>query len=298
MKKFFLILCLVIGIALMAFPIIYTIYTYTTDTALAEDEVTEEVTELSVYMPAPLTYSDAASNQNSFAIISTFKFTYYVADGNWGVSIINPDNGQLDTTNSAYWDISTGFTNDWRYGSTDRLYVTTTDSANLSLYTFAVSAAVTTAPSSIVSITQCRVHYFASNCRYDISFLRADNSSGIVSFTFTPTVPFNLKSLNGWILYYNTPNTSIDTSNIFEEGKIAGRDEYIENVLPSELEQARNEGYREGERANFDPLHGLLILVDGLLEIQILPNVTIGMIFSIGFGLILIGLAIKVFLGG
>lgn len=154
------------------------------------------------------------------------------------------------------------------------------------------------------------------------SFGPADNWADYVRFSVknrTQTIEININNLNR--LY----TIVIETS----DGQFAPLDDNVgdyyylinyfeQNSLFQEgfqegLAQGTAEGYSQGEIDGYNTgyaygvqvgsngdLFGSSIIpsVNSLFEIEILPNVSFATIFSVGFGVLLLGLCIKIFLGG
>lgn len=169
-------------------------------------------------------------------------------------------------------------------------------------------------------------HYFASNyADYTFFFIHNDNSkyNSILEFTLSSmnsvnnTYSFKLTNdVNADSSYqiarYYTVNTSIinvSSDNQYEQGYQDGK---AAGFTAGEIEgyqDGKNAGLAEGEQIGYDkglneklqnitPWQTIVDGVNSFLNVQVLPGVKVSVILSVGFGLVLLGLAIKIFLGG
>lgn len=136
----------------------------------------------------------------------------------------------------------------------------------------------------------------------------------IVRLVFTQ---FSYLSFQGYrdvslIQYYSDPINYNDYNRGYNEGYDFGFAEgesvgFAEGAdipaqaLDSAYDSGLQAGYQSGISEQFDdidPFHVIVTFVNDLLSIQVFRGVTVSTIFSIQFGFILLGLALKFFLGG
>lgn len=161
---------------------------------------------------------------------------------------------------------------------------------------------------------------------YRFNFIHNDNTKYNYTFGFylssmnsVPSTATNFKLTNQkgltddfQIAYYYTVATSIvnvSTDNQYEQGyndgKTAGLTEGEQigynNGKTAGLTEGEQIGYNKGlneKLQNITPWQTIVDGVNSFLNIQIFPNVSVSVILSICFGLVLLGLALKIFLGG
>lgn len=160
--------------------------------------------------------------------------------------------------------------------------------------------------------------------RYD--FTHNDNPNYNYSFAFYVSsmnnVPlggsdFKLTNVIGLgddyqIAYYYTVFTSIinvSTDNQYQQGYDDGKNAGLAQGQITGYNDGKTAGLTEGEEIgyqkglneklqNITPWQTIVDGVNSFLNIQVLPNIKLSLILSVGFGLILLGFAIKIFLGG
>lgn len=108
-------------------------------------------------------------------------------------------------------------------------------------------------------------------------------------------------------VYYNTSETGL-TAEAYERGKLAGMAD-LEDKVREANQNGYNRGKAEGEQLGYQrgldtaledisPFNVIVSGVNSFLRTEILPGVQLTIILSVGFGLLLLGFAIKIFLGG
>lgn len=151
------------------------------------------------------------------------------------------------------------------------------------------------------------------NSKYDCSFSFIVSSMNVVRNTYGFKLSSNKDVGSGYeILNYFTVTTSIinvSAENQYEQGysdgKTAGQIEgeqigYIAGKTAG-LTEGEQIGYNKGLNEKLQKITPWQTIVDGVnsfLNIELLPGVKVSVIISVCFGLVLLGLAIKVFLGG
>lgn len=161
---------------------------------------------------------------------------------------------------------------------------------------------------------------------YRFNFVHNDNSKYNFTFAFylssmnsvaSSATNFKLTNQKGLtddyqIAYYYTVFTSIvnvSTDNQYQQGYNDGKTAGLTEGEQKGYQDGKTAGLAEGEKIGYDKgLNDKLqnitpwqIIVDGVnsfLGVELLPGVKVSVILSVGFGLVLLGLAIKIFLGG
>lgn len=169
-------------------------------------------------------------------------------------------------------------------------------------------------------------HLFASNyADYTFVFTHSDNTkyNSIIEFTLSSmntvhnTYSFKLtNNVNADSSYqiarYYTVNTSIinvATDNQYEQGYYDGKNAGLAQGQITGYNEGKTAGLTEGEEIgyqkglneklqNITPWQTIVDGVNSFLNIEILPSIKLSVVISVGFGLVLLGLAIKIFLGG
>ena len=151
------------------------------------------------------------------------------------------------------------------------------------------------------------------NKKYDFTFVFWFSSMNAVKNTHSVRLTNNLNATDDYqILRYYTVNTSVinvATDNQYEQGYQDGKNAGFTEGENKGYLDGKNAGLAEGEKIGYDKgfnekLQNITpwqIIVDGVntfLNVQVLPGVNVSVILSVGFGLVLLGLAIKIFLGG
>lgn len=151
------------------------------------------------------------------------------------------------------------------------------------------------------------------NSKYDCTFMFYLSSMNNVHNTYSVRLTNNLNASSDYqILRYYTINTSIinvATDNQYGQGYTDGKNAgFVEGENKGYLD-GKNAGLSEGEKIGYDkglneklqnitPWQTIVDGVNTFLNVQVLPGVKVSVILSVGFGLVLLGLAIKIFLGG
>lgn len=161
---------------------------------------------------------------------------------------------------------------------------------------------------------------------YRFNFVHNDNSKYNFTFAFylssmnsvaSSATNFKLTNQKGLtddyqIAYYYTVFTSIvnvSTDNQYQQGYNDGKTAGLAEGEQKGYQDGKTAGLAEGEKIGYDKgfneklknITPWQIIVDGVntfLNVQVLPGVKVSVILSVGFGLVLLGLAIKIFLGG
>lgn len=152
------------------------------------------------------------------------------------------------------------------------------------------------------------------NSKYDYTFAFYLSSMNSVPSTATNFKLTNVKGLSDdyQIAYYYTVFTSIvnvSTDNQYQQGYNDGKTEGLTQGEQIGYINGKTEGLTEGEQIgynkglneklqNITPWQTIVDGVNSFLNVQVLPGVKVSVILSVGFGLVLLGLAIKIFLGG
>lgn len=151
------------------------------------------------------------------------------------------------------------------------------------------------------------------NAKYNCYFTFYLSSMNSVKNTHNVLLTNNLNASSDFqILRYYTVNTSIinvATDNQYEQGYtdgktagfVEGEDKGYKDGKTAGLSEGEKIGYDKGLNENLQNISPWQIIVDGVntfLNVQVLPGVKVSVILSVGFGLVLLGLAIKIFLGG
>lgn len=108
-------------------------------------------------------------------------------------------------------------------------------------------------------------------------------------------------------VFYNTSETGL-TAEAYERGKLAGMADTEDLVREARLEGYNNGraegediGYQRGLDTSLEDISPFNVIVSGVnsfLRTEILPGVQLTIILSVAFGILLLGFAIKIFLGG
>lgn len=125
----------------------------------------------------------------------------------------------------------------------------------------------------------------AVNPTSNFSYTQDSNS---INFTYTWVYNGLLTDSQQYQLGYDTGRTSISQEQYdvwYDQGKSAGETLGYNRGISEKLE-------------NITPWQSIVNAVDSFFQIEILPSVTISTILMVGFGVLLLGIAIKVFLGG
>lgn len=161
---------------------------------------------------------------------------------------------------------------------------------------------------------------------YRFNFTHNDNPNYNYTFAFYVSsmndVPkggydFKLSNVTGLgddfqVAYYYTVATSIvnvSTDNQYEQGYDDGKNAGLSEGEQIGYQDGKTAGLAEGEQIgynkglneklqNITPWQTIVDGVNSFLNIEILPNIKLSVILSVGFGILLLGFAIKVFLGG
>lgn len=170
-------------------------------------------------------------------------------------------------------------------------------------------------------------NYNGNNCAfYRFNFIHNDNSKYNYTFAFylssmnsVPSTATNFLLTNQkgltddyQIAYYYTVFTSIVnvyTDNQYQQGYNDGKTAGLSEGEQKGYNDGKTAGLTEGEQIGYnkglnEKLHNITpwqTIADGVnsfLNIQVFPGVKLSVIISVGFGVILIGFAIKIFLGG
>ena len=153
------------------------------------------------------------------------------------------------------------------------------------------------------------------NTKYNYSFaFYLSSLSRLPSSSYSQFKLTNVKGLGDdyQIAYYYSVTTSIinvSTDNQYEQGYDDGKKAGLIQGEQTGYVNGRNVGLAEGEEIgyqkglneklqNITPWQTIVDGVNSFLNIEILPSIKLSVILSVGFGLILLGFAIKIFLGG
>lgn len=152
------------------------------------------------------------------------------------------------------------------------------------------------------------------NSKYNYTFAFYLSSMNSVPSTATNFMLTNQKGLTDdyQIAFYYTVFTSIvnvSTDNQYQQGYNDGKTAGLTEGEQIGYNNGKTAGLTEGEQIGYDkglneklqnitPWQTIVDGVNSFLNVQVLPGVKISVILSVGFGLILLGLAIKIFLGG
>lgn len=152
------------------------------------------------------------------------------------------------------------------------------------------------------------------NSKYNYSFAFYLSSMNSVPSTATNFMLTNQKGLTDdyQIAYYYTVFTSIvnvATDNQYQQGYDDGKSSGLIEGEQKGYQDGKTAGLIEGEQIGYDkglneklqnitPWQTIVDGVNSFLGVELLPGVKVSVILSVGFGLILLGLAIKIFLGG
>lgn len=108
-------------------------------------------------------------------------------------------------------------------------------------------------------------------------------------------------------VFYNTSETGL-TAQAYERGKLAGMADTEDLVREARLDGYNNGraegediGYQRGLDTSLEDISPFNVIVSGVnsfLRTEILPGVQLTIILSVTFGILLLGFAIKIFLGG
>ena len=130
------------------------------------------------------------------------------------------------------------------------------------------------------------------------TFVRADSSNPYPSNYTNYLYTSGQDEFFSYVVTYNGLSTS---SQEYQAGFTAGKSEGYGNGYTAGEKSGYNNGYTAGLSASLDkitPWQHIVNAVDWFFKIELLPGVKISLILSIGFGVIMLGFAIKVFLGG
>lgn len=161
---------------------------------------------------------------------------------------------------------------------------------------------------------------------YRFNFVHNDNSKYNFTFAFylssmnyvlSIATDFKLTNVKGLtddyqIAYYYTVFTSIVnvvSDNQYQQGYQDGKTAGLTEGEQKGYQDGKTAGLTEGEKIGYDkglneklqnitPWQTIVDGVNSFLNVQVLPGVKVSVILSVGFGLVLLGLAIKIFLGG
>lgn len=151
------------------------------------------------------------------------------------------------------------------------------------------------------------------NTKYDYTFTFWLSSMNSVKNTYSVRLTNNVNASSDYqILRYYTVNTSIinvATDNQYEQGYTDGKTAGLTEGEQIGYNNGKTAGLTEGEKIGYDkglneklqnitPWQTIVDGVNTFLNVQVLPGVKVSVILSVGFGLVLLGLAIKIFLGG
>ena len=152
------------------------------------------------------------------------------------------------------------------------------------------------------------------NSKYNFSFAFYLSSMNSVLSTATDFKLTNVKGLTDdyQFAYYYTVFTSIvnvSTDNQYQQGYNDGKTAGLAEGEQKGYQDGKTAGLIEGEQIGYDkglneklqnitPWQTIVDGVNSFLGVELLPGVKVSVILSVGFGLILLGLAIKIFLGG
>lgn len=152
------------------------------------------------------------------------------------------------------------------------------------------------------------------NSKYNFTFAFYLSSMNSVPSTATDFKLTNQKGLTDdyQIAYYYTVFTSIVnvvTDNQYQQGYQDGKTAGLTEGEQKGYQDGKTAGLTEGEKIGYDkglneklqnitPWQTIVDGVNSFLNVQVLPGVKVSVILSVGFGLVLLGLAIKIFLGG
>lgn len=137
---------------------------------------------------------------------------------------------------------------------------------------------------------------------FSFRFLRSEEVPSSV-----PRYYFNssLSSAENDFYYYITYNGLSTSSAEYQSGYTAGYSSGQSIGYSSGYSDGETSGYESGYNAGISetlsditPWQTIVDGVNSFLNIEILPNVKLSIILSVGFGVILLGFAIKIFLGG
>ena len=129
-------------------------------------------------------------------------------------------------------------------------------------------------------------------------FVRSDSSKPYPS---NYSNYFYVSSQDQYFSYVVTYNGLSTTSQEYNAGYQAGTADGYNTGFSAGETTGYNKGYNVGVNTSLSKVTPWNIIVDGVnsfLNIEVLPSVKISVILSVGFGVILLGFAIKIFLGG
>lgn len=154
---------------------------------------------------------------------------------------------------------------------------------------------------------------YLNSFSYDIYLTRVSDGLEVfgVEFMFNrsemPLTSFSINSNSSdvhfsYLITYNGLSTS---SAEYQSGYSAGYSSGQSSGYSSGYSDGETSGYQNGYNAGISetlsditPWQTIVDGVNSFLNIEILPNVKLSIILSVGFGVILLGFAIKIFLGG
>ena len=152
------------------------------------------------------------------------------------------------------------------------------------------------------------------NSKYNYTFAFYLSSMNSVPSTATNFMLTNQKGLTDdyQIAYYYTVFTSIvnvAADNQYQQGYNDGKTAGLTEGEQIGYNNGKTAGFTEGEQIgynkglnekiqNITPWQTIVDGVNSFLNIEILPNIKLSVILSVGFGILLLGFAIKIFLGG
>lgn len=129
-------------------------------------------------------------------------------------------------------------------------------------------------------------------------FVRSDSSKPYPSNYTNYLYTSGQDEFFSYVVTYNGLSTS---SQEYQAGFTAGKSDGYGTGFTAGEKSGYNNGYTAGLSAsleNVTPWQHIVNAVDWFFKIEILPGVKISLILSVGFGVIMLGFAIKVFLGG
>lgn len=178
----------------------------------------------------------------------------------------------------------------------------------------------TTVPNPDVSVFPNNVAYFRfdfihnDNAKYNCAVTFSLSSINAVrnTYDFKLTNQTDISDDSYQIAYYYTVATSIinvATDNQYEQGYDDGKNAGLSQGQITGYNEGKTAGLTEGEQIGYEkglneklqnitPWQTIVDGVNSFLNFEILPSIKLSVILSVGFGLVLLGLAIKIFLGG
>lgn len=245
-----------------------------------------------------------------FANMSTpsdFSTYFYRRDGDSYALVINDVRAYIDMfTNSSTW-------NDFYFRCLKKEFTLSVQYINRVIYDSTLPDASKFHLNNSAFYRFTFTHKDNPNYNYTFGFYLS-SLSRLPSSSYGQFKLTNVKGLSDdyQIAYYYTVTTSIinvSSDKQYEQGYNDGKSAGLLEGEQKGYLDGKNVGLSEGEKIGYDkglneklqnitPWQAIVDGVNSFVNIEVLPGVKLSVILSIGFGLILMGVVIKVFLGG